>query len=167
MDIFLPSGYFAVQWIPGIHLRFVAAPLSQVWGHGPLCKVLPDSAAGRQPRGGGAPPTWGGQPKLEGRASGLGVATCGSLCLCSPGLVWLQGMEDYTGSMVSSSWRVNRSVTKVCFTMIPFLWVQISKLPGHNIKVQVALILQERSCMWFEEIRYNKQPSKIWKKSCG
>lgn len=95
--LFLSSpGHSAVLWLPGLHLWYFEASQPQVWSHGPLCKVLPDPAAGGQPSGGRSPQCSGGQQGLEGSTRGLGVATYGSLRLCSPGLERLQGMKDYT-----------------------------------------------------------------------
>lgn len=85
----------AVLWVPGLHFWHVKAPVCQVRGHGPLCKVLLDPATGGQPSWRGSAHRRGGQPGLEGGTSGPGVAAYRSLCLRSPWLVWLQGMRDY------------------------------------------------------------------------
>lgn len=91
-----PPGHSAVLRLPGIHFWYIKAPLCPVWGHGPLCKVLSDPAAGGQPSGGGTQLQWRRQQRLAGGACGPGVATYRSLCLRSPRLVWLPGMKDYT-----------------------------------------------------------------------
>lgn len=120
-----PPAHSAILWLPGLHLRYVEASQLQVWGHGPLCKVLPDHAAGGQPSGRRSPPGWGGQQGLEGGARGPGGATYGSLRVCSPGLVWLQGMKDYTECVtVRSSCRSNPWVKKgKCSSYCTSQWI--------------------------------------------
>lgn len=86
-------GYSALLRLPGVHLRFGEAACPQFRGHGPLCKVFPDPAAGGQPGGGGAQQPRGGHQGLEGRARGPGVTAGGSLRLCPAGLDRLQSMK--------------------------------------------------------------------------
>lgn len=92
----ITSGYSALLRLPGFHLRYDNAARSQLRGHGPLCKVFPDPAAGGQPGGGGAQLSRGGRQGLEGSASRPGVTADGSLRLRSDGLDWLQSMKPNT-----------------------------------------------------------------------
>lgn len=102
--LLIPPGYSALLRLPGFHLRPDKAACSQLRGHGPLRKVLPDPAAGGQPGGGGAQQRRGGRQGLEGGAGWPGVTTDRSLRLCSAGLDRLQSTKPNTDvTSVSSS----------------------------------------------------------------
>lgn len=94
---FSVSGHSPLFRLSVVLLWHVKASQPQVWGHGPLCKVLPDPEVGGAWSGGRSLQSWGGQQGLESCSSGLGVTTPGSFRLYSSWLDRFTGMALWEG----------------------------------------------------------------------